>query len=94
MIWVRRTFAREGWYHVQDRFEEQFGARGEPKDMMLLFADRPDYQTDIFVGLPDESLLSNYEGFQPIAEADLPRRVRLLWGDEHEFNRRFRSSVV
>ena len=78
MIWVRRTFAREGWYHVQDRFEEQFGARGDPKDMMLLFADRPDYQTDIFVGLPDESLLSNYQGIQPIAECNLPRRVRLL----------------
>jgi hypothetical protein len=94
MIWVKRTFPREGWYHVQDRFEEQFGARGEPQDMMLLFADRSDYQTDIFVGLPDESLLSRYEGFQPIAEGDLPGRVRLLWGDENEFNRRFRSSVA
>jgi hypothetical protein len=58
--------------------------------MMLLFADRPDYRTDIFVGLPDEGLLASYEGFQRVDEGNLPRRVRLLWGDEHEFDRRFR----
>jgi hypothetical protein len=91
VIWATKAFPKQGWYHVQDRFEAEFETRGDPNDMMFLFADRSDYGTDIFVGLPDESGLPSYPGFRPIAESDLPSRVRLLWGDVHEFERRFRS---
>ena len=55
MIWATKAFPKQGWYHVQDRFEAEFETRGDPNDMMFLFADRSDYGTDIFVGLPDES---------------------------------------
>jgi hypothetical protein len=57
MIWATRTFSENGWYHVQDQFEEQYDAAGEPIGMMLVCVDTPDFKTRIYVGLPDPSLL-------------------------------------
>jgi hypothetical protein len=52
MFWASRTFAPDGWYEAQDRFEEQWADAGEPADMMLVYAETPDFQTRLFVGLP------------------------------------------
>ena len=44
MIWATRTFSENGWYHVQDQFEEQYDAAGEPAGMMLVCVDTPDFK--------------------------------------------------
>ena len=70
MIWATRIFPQNGWYHVQDQFEEQYDAAGEPEGMMLVCVDTPDFKTRIFVGLPDPSLLASYDGFTPSPRAN------------------------
>ena len=90
MIWATRTFSENGWYHVQDQFEEQYDAAGEPIGMMLVCVDTPDFKTRIYIGLPEPSLLASYDGFTLVAESDLPRYGHLLFGNETAFEARFR----
>jgi hypothetical protein len=90
MIWATRTFTENGWYHVQDQFEEQYDAAGEPAGMMLVCVDTPDFKTRIYRGVPDPSLLASYDGLTPVAESELPRSGHLLFGSEAAFEAYFR----
>jgi hypothetical protein len=89
MFWAAKTFAKNGWFTDQDRFEEQWGSAGEPSNMLLVYALRPDFRERVFVGLPDREMLAAYPGFEPIAEHDIPRSAKLLMGDVCEFYRVF-----
>jgi hypothetical protein len=90
MIWAARTFSRNGWYTVQDQFEEQYDQAGEPADMMLVAVETPDFRTRIIMGVSDPSLLGAYDGFAPLAESELPRFGHLLFGHQQAFEARFR----
>jgi hypothetical protein len=89
MFWASRTFAADTWFEAQDRFEEQWAEAGEPADMMLVYAETPDFQTRVLIGLPDPKLLAAYPGFQPLEERVLPKRPKLLMGDAEEFRKQF-----
>jgi hypothetical protein len=89
MFWASRTFAPERWYDAQDRFEEQWAEAGEPADMMLVYAEMPDFQMRLFMGLPEPQLLQAHAGFDPLVESDLPKRPKLLMGDADAFRRQF-----
>lgn len=89
MFWASQTFAPDSWYDVQDRFEERWADAGEPADMMLVYAETPDFQTRLFVGVPDPKLLQAHPGFEPLGEPDLPPRPKLLMGDADAFRRQF-----
>ena len=89
MFWASRTFAPDGWYDAQDRFEEQWAEAGEPSDMLLVYAETPDFQTQVLIGLPTAELMAAHPGFQPMDETVLPKRPKLLMGDSDEFRRRF-----
>jgi hypothetical protein len=65
---------------------------GEPADMMLVFAETPDFLTRVFIGLPDPELIAKHPGFQPVAENDPPKRPKLLMGNVDEFKRQFPRS--
>ena len=93
MLWASRTFAPDGWYEAQDRFEEQWSEAGEPGDMMLVYAETPDFQTQVLIGLPTAELMAAHPGFQLIDEADLPKRPKLLMGDADEFRRQFQRAA-
>ena len=90
MIWAARTFSDNGGITSRTQFEEQYDAAGEPLRMMLVCVDTPDFKTRIYVGLPDPSLLASYDGFTPVAESELPRYGHLLFGNEADFEARFR----
>jgi hypothetical protein len=89
MFWASRVFPADGWFEVQDQFEDQWERVGEPADMMLVYADEPRHNVRVCVGLPSRAMLSAYAGFKEIAPADLPRPMSLLMGSEDEFRRLF-----
>jgi hypothetical protein len=89
MFWASRTFAADEWYDVQDRFEEQWMEAGEPADMMLVYADTPDFRTRVLIGAPDAAFFGAHPGFEPVGEPDLPKRPKLLMGDAVSFRRHF-----
>ena len=89
MFWASRTFAPDNWYDAQDRFEEQWADAGEPADMMLVYAETPDFQTRVFVGVSEPDLLQTHPGFVGVVESDLPKRPKLLMGDADAFRRQF-----
>ena len=89
MFWAMRVFPEDGWFAVQDQFEDEWDRAGEPSDMMLVYADEPGARARICVGLPDRALLSAYAGFDEIAASQLPLGVSLLMGSHDEFRRLF-----
>jgi hypothetical protein len=93
MYWASRTFAPDTWFEAQDRFEEQWEKAGERPDMMLVYAETPDFQVRVFIGLPEANLIAVYPGFHPVGEPDLPKRPKLLMGDVEEFRRHFPRTV-
>ena len=93
MFWAARTFAHDDWYEAQDRFEEQWGEAGEPPDMMLVYAETPDFQTRLFMGVPEPQLFQAHAGFEPSVEPDLPKRPKLLMGDADAFRRQFPGAL-
>lgn len=89
MFWATRDFPEDGWFAVQDQFEEEWERAGERPDMMLVYGYEGGTRARICVGLPDRALLSAYSGFVEVAGSDLPRRASLLMGSEEEFSRLF-----
>jgi hypothetical protein len=93
VIWATKTFAPDGWFGVQDLFEEQWDLLENPREMMLVLVDTPDRRTNIYVGLPDAALLPDYAGFRVIKRDELPAAAGLLMGVPDEFERHFYSSA-
>lgn len=89
MFWASRVYPADGWFEVQDQFEDQRDIAGEPADMMLVYAEEPGLGARICVGLPARAMLSAYAGFDEIAQADLPRHMSLLMRSENEFKTLF-----
>lgn len=89
MFWAARTFVDNAWFEVQDRFEEEWDQARQPADMMLVYSETPDFQTRLFVGLPEGRPVDDYPGFEHIEQTELPRRPKLLMGDVDEFRSRF-----
>jgi hypothetical protein len=87
MFWATRVFPEDGWFAVQDQFEDEWERAGEPPDMMLVYAYEQGSRARICIGLPDRALFSAYLGFDEIDPADLPCPMSLLMGNEDEFKR-------
>jgi hypothetical protein len=93
MFWASRTFTADTWFEAQDRFEEAWAEAGEPADMMLVYVETPDFQTRVFIGLPDPKLCAAHPGFEPVEERDLPKRPKLLMGSDDEFRKQFPRAI-
>ena len=93
MFWASRTFAPDEWYDAQDRFEEQWVEAGKPQDMMLVYADTPDFRTRVLIGAPDPTFFAPHPGFEPVDEPDLPKRPKLLMGDADAFRAQFPGAL-
>jgi len=89
-VWMKRTFEAGGYHRVQEQFAKDARRLGDPKEMLMLLVDvRPLVQT-IYMCLP-ETLASTYPGFELISsDAELPKEVNLLFGDQYEFLKRFK----
>ena len=90
MIWATKVFESEGWYEVQDTFEEQFAKLGAPSSMMLLMTAPEPLKRQLWMTLPSEIMLPFYPGFE-LVTGPLPIDPGLLVGNVAEFRRMFRT---
>jgi hypothetical protein len=90
MIWARKAIVLSEWDEIQDQFEELFMKLGGPRQMMLVATSSSGAdQTDLCMSLPNSALLSLFQGFEAIAEMDLPSEASLLIGHDSQFKVRF-----
>ena len=89
MFWATRTFSKDGWYYVQDQFEEEFEAAEGPPDTMLVYVELPDFRMQLFVGMPEPHLLELYSGFERCSRPAASNRPKLLMGDPARFDELF-----
>jgi hypothetical protein len=79
------------WAPIQDRMGKLQIALGAPHDLMMLSIDvegRPTAQ-DIYIGLPQASLLSAFRGFEEVDRSAIPDFVSTLIAREDGFRALF-----
>ncbi|MBL0407400.1 hypothetical protein JKG68_26125 [Microvirga aerilata] len=89
MIWARKSIDVAEWDQAQDQFESLFMKLGCPGQMMLVSTSGPG-PTMLFASLPNPILLNALEGFERIADGELPCEASLLVGHHQAFAKRFR----
>jgi hypothetical protein len=97
MIWAQKVAPpHTDLSSLQDQFDELFTSLGTPSPMMLVLAQiHPMSPKRIVMLLPDESLLSRFEGFRELTDhANLPTVAALLVGRMCDFEERFDYASV
>jgi hypothetical protein len=84
MLWAKKTYP-PGAHHAADQrqFMKLFRSLGGPEDMaMMMDPMAPNFENmDIFIRVPDHTVLTQIEGYFEVKEADVPRnKLRLLAG--------------
>ena len=90
-IWAKRRVPLSETSRLQDDFEELFMSMNGPRTMMMVSAN-PDYSDgseDVFIQLPDASLLGTLPGFESIDERELPQQASPLVAQQDAFEERF-----
>jgi hypothetical protein len=97
MIWAKRHFSRrEDYTPYQKRLADwHFLALSLQFVMVAKRSGRAMAGWDVYIGLPDELLLSQFEGFDLVDETGLPQEVdEILYapnqGTGSEFHKHFR----
>ncbi len=89
------TFAKKTVpFGYAEKLQAQFvllqRSMGWPLDLMMMSTTAADNKTEtIYIGLPEAALLSHFDGFEPIKQADLPERMTVLVMRRDGFGKRF-----
>jgi len=95
MIWLKRRFEAAQYAPYQDKLaalQLTLPAR-YPEFLMVSTNTETPLISDYYVGLPEQSFASAFDGFEPVTEADLPREIdTFLYGDQTKlpFKQRFK----
>lgn len=89
MIWAHKTFAiGENYGAAQERFADLFMKLGGPRGMLMICSKaRASHPADVYLALPDESLLPLFDGFSPAQGSALPNKAVGLVGHDDELAR-------
>lgn len=95
MIWVKRRFAAADYAPYMKRLENLLMANPTLYREFLMVSTNTDdvLVSDYYVGAPNKSLLVGFDGFERIAESDLPKEIDTFHlGDstKEPFKSRFR----
>jgi hypothetical protein len=93
MVWGKRRLAGVEYVPAMDLLEGLMKANASHyREYMMVSVKTPKFGTDdYFVGVPDKALLSLFEGFDPVEEAELPKVIDTLHvADVNAFNSRFK----
>jgi hypothetical protein len=95
-VWAKRDYQDRSYSYALEQMTEQHAAAGRPQGMMMVGTTRSEdrQMTTIYIRLPDPVLLVTYPDFVRIDERDLPEKARLLFGEESEFRKYFRRSIL
>lgn len=91
MLWATRLLNVGGDLYIRELFDAQRAALGTPRDMMLIAVDEEGCKRRLFVGVPDEVMLSAYYGFNPCLGRNLPKAPTLIAGHQDAFQAMFQS---
>jgi hypothetical protein len=95
MVWIKRRFAAADYGPYMDRLEKLMMATPTRYPEFLMVSTKTDevLLSDYYIGVPSESFLIGFDGFERIAEADLPKVIDTFHlGDatKEPFQSRFR----
>jgi hypothetical protein len=89
-LWIERTFPIDGFFHMQNFFQDQFTALKQPREMILVQVNSPDLSTTrLIAGLPEGTSAAQYEGFVEIQPSELPSTASFLVGHPDRFKELF-----
>lgn len=91
MFWAKRAFQWADYAPYQDRLEKLLMASAaQYREFMMFSTEQKVGLSDVYVGVPAQAFLAMFDGFEPIAEQDLPKVVNtLLVADANAFGERF-----
>jgi hypothetical protein len=90
-IWAKRDFLDTANPECYERMLQHARAGLQGLLMVATPAEANDYTgATIYIRLPEPHLLTEYEGFEEIAESALPEEAVLIYGDHEEFSVRFK----
>jgi hypothetical protein len=90
MIWAQKILPYREYSELQALFDKNFLTLKGPSDMMLVTVDDLRSKTSrVIMCLPDQGLLTQYEGFTKIAGSELPYTATLLVGHQDRFRELF-----
>lgn len=92
MFWGKRQFKWADYGPYQDRLGDlQMANASLYREFMMFATEVKAGVNDIYVGLPSRELMALFDGFEPVAQSDLPTVVdTLLLADMHAFRERFK----
>jgi hypothetical protein len=89
-VFAKKTMHLSEWTKIQDQVEMMQERMSAPHDLIMFSAKTDDVnQDEIYIGLPDITLLSQFPGFQQIDRASLPDHLIALVVREDGFAERF-----
>ena len=89
-IWITKKLPTVEWGPVQFRVLVLQQELKSPLHLAMLFRPTGFRELDdIFIVLPDATLLTRFSGFTEILEGNIPQDVRMLVGKRPEFDKRF-----
>ncbi len=89
-VFAKKTLNVLDWTRIRNQIVDLQTVLGAAHDIMMFSAPTNDpIQQDIYIGLPDRSLLANFPGFDQIDRASLPDFLAPLVVREEGFEQRF-----
>jgi hypothetical protein len=87
MIWGKRRFEWAEFAPYQDRLEKLLMANAtQYREFMMFMAEVRVGFADVYVGVPAQAFMAAFDGFEPVAEADVPKVIdTLLVADVNAF---------
>lgn len=89
-VWITKKLPVSEWGAVHFRLDvAQQQMRSSLHVAMLRGPGEIGQPDNVFILLPDETLMDRFPGFSPITENDIPKGVSMLIGTETGFAKRF-----
>ncbi|MFZ2155500.1 MAG: hypothetical protein WAV72_05185 [Bradyrhizobium sp.] len=81
MFWAKRRFEWADYAPYQDRIEKLLMSNAAHyREFMMFSVEQKVGLSDVYVGVPAQAFLAVFDGFEPVAEQDLPKVVGLAAG--------------
>lgn len=89
--WAKRRFEWAEYAPYQDKLEKLLMANAtQYREFMMFSMEQKVGLSDVYVGVPSAAYLAVFDGFERVAESDLPKFVdTLLVADANAFKERF-----
>lgn len=99
MIWLKRQFRAADYAPYQNILEKlMMGSPAQYPEFLMVCKHTDDpLVSDYFIGLPNDSRVALFHGFQQVAESDLPKEIdSFLLGDQTKdpFKSRFKFGAT